>query len=297
VSARRLRICGVGVLLAGAFALASPGARALTKDECVDANTKAQSLRREGRFAAARAELALCMDNQCPGIVRDDCTQRLDELERAQPTVVFDAKTTVGDDVVLVHVTVDGVRLADMLDGRALAVDPGQHVFTFEASGQAPTTVRFVLKEGEKDRRERVVLGGAESSPASGSAQTPGTGPSAGRGQRVAGLVLGAVGLAGLAVGAVFGALTIHDWSSSQSECTSPTNCVNHEEALSDHDRAETAGTISTVGFVAGGVLMATGVAVWLTSPSSGDSASAASLRLAPAVAPGVAAFSLTGRF
>ncbi len=151
----------VAGLVAGAIALGAPEVGAITKDQCVDANTKAQSLRRDGKFAAAREQLTLCIDQSCPGIVRDDCTQRLDELERAQPTVVFDAKSAVGEDVVLVHVAVDGVRLADVLDGRALGVDPGQHVFTFEVPGQAPTTYRFVLKEGEKDRRERIVLAGA----------------------------------------------------------------------------------------------------------------------------------------
>ena len=160
---KALRMPGLVVagLIAGAIALGAPEVGAITKDQCVDANTKAQSLRREGNFAAAREQLALCIDRSCPGIVRDDCTQRLDELEHAQPTVVFDAKSAVGDDVVLVHVAVDGVRLADVLDGRALGVDPGQHVFTFAVPGQAPTTYRFVLKEGEKDRRERIVLAGA----------------------------------------------------------------------------------------------------------------------------------------
>jgi hypothetical protein len=302
VSARSARLqlaCGG---LAAATALASPSARALTKDQCVDANTSAQSRRREGKFGAAREQLTLCIDSRCPGIVRYDCTQRLDELERAQPTIVFDAKNAAGDDVVLVHVTVDGVALADILDGRALGVDPGPHVFTFETAGQPATTVRLVLKEGEKDRRERIVLGGpAEASPVPASAAPAVTGASRGEGQRVAGLVLGAVGLAGLGVGAVFGALTLHDWSSSQSECGSPTSCPSHDDAVSDHDRAETASTISTVGFITGGVLLATGLAVWLTSPSSRDEPGRASaslhVRAAPVVAPGLAALSVTGRF
>jgi hypothetical protein len=284
-------------LVTGALALASPEALAITKDQCVDANTRAQSLRREGKLVAAREQLKLCIDSQCPGIVRDDCTQRLDELERAQPTIVFDAKSVAGDDIAFVHVAVDGVPLADLLDGRALAVDPGQHVFRFEVPGQAPTTYRFVLKEGEKDRRERIVLAGAVEPVPPGAGST--AEPARGQSQRVAAIVLGAAGLAGLGVGAVFGVLTIHDWSKSKSECSSPT-CTDTEylAALSDHDRAETAGTISTVAFIAGGVLLATGLVMWLTSPSSSrEPAHAASARLSPAVGPGVAGFSLTGSF
>jgi hypothetical protein len=303
VNARRTPVWAVCGLLTCALALASPGAHALTKDQCVDANTRAQSLRREGKLGAAREQLTLCMDATCPGIVRDDCTQRLDELERVQPTIVFDAKSAVGDDVVLVHVAVDGLRLADVLDGRSLGVDPGQHVFTFDVPGQPTTTYRFVLKEGEKDRRERIVLAGPpQPVPASSAASTATTaGPSRGQRQRIAGVVLGAVGLAGLGVGAVFGGLALHDWSDSKSECDSA-HCSNgsYGLAVSDHDRAVTASTIATVGFISGGVLLATGLAVWLTSPSSTDaesSAGATSARLSPVVAPGLAGFSVTGRF
>jgi hypothetical protein len=296
MTAPRMPSLVVAGLLAGALALGTPEVGAITKDQCVDANTKAQSLRREGRYAAAREQLTLCIDRSCPGIVRDDCTQRLDELERAQPTVVFDAKTAVGDDVVLVHVAVDGVRLADVLDGRALGVDPGQHVFTFEVPGQAPTTYRFVLKEGEKDRRERIVLAPA-AEPARANVAAASAPPPRGQGQRTAGLVLGAAGLAGLGVGTVFGVLAIHDWSSSKNECASPTDCPNHPAAVSDHDRAETSSTIATVGFVAGGVLLATGIVAWLTSPPIAAESATASTHLAPMLGPGLAGFALRGRF
>jgi hypothetical protein len=285
------------VVCAAALVLAAPDAHAITKDQCVDANTKAQSLRRDGQFAAAREQLSLCVDSRCPAIVRDDCTQRLDELDRAQPTIVFDAKTPTGDDIVMVHVAVDGIQLADVLDGRALRVDPGQHVFTFEVQGQVPTTYRFVLKEGEKDRRERITLSDSVQAPAAGTTGAPAEASHA-QPQRIAGLVLGAVGLAGIGVGAVFGALTIHYWSNSQSECETPTSCGDHVAAVSDHDRAETAGIISTIGFIGGGVLLATGVVTWLMSPTTtAESAPPASARIVPAVGPGAAGVLVTGRF
>jgi hypothetical protein len=281
------------VVCAVALALMSPDARAITKDQCVDANTKAQSLRRDGKFAAAREQLTLCVDSACPAIVRDDCTQRLDELDRAQPTVVFDAKTRSGDDVVMVRVDVDGVRLADVLDGRALRVDPGQHVFTFEVTDRPPTTYRFVLKEGEKDRRERITVSDVAEAVTPSAAAVP----SPGQSQRVVGLVLGAVGLAGLGVGTVFGVLAIHDWSNSRNECESPTNCPRHDLAQADHDRAVAAGVISTIGFIGGGVLLTTGIVTWLTSPAAIAESGTASARIVPAVAPGMAGVSVTGRF
>jgi hypothetical protein len=131
----------------------------VTKDQCIDANTKAQSLRRSGKLVATRAQLAICADPHCPAMVRDDCTQRLDDLERIQPTIVFDAKDGAGNDLSDVRVSMDGKPLVGRLDGTAVAVDPGPHAFTFEVSGQPSVTKGFVLKEGEKLRRERVVIG------------------------------------------------------------------------------------------------------------------------------------------
>jgi hypothetical protein len=131
----------------------------VTKDQCVDANTKAQSLRRSRKLVAARAQLAICADPRCPAMVRDDCTQRVDELEKVQPTIVFDAKDGAGNDLSDVRVSMDGKPFVGKLDGTALAVDPGPHAFTFEVTGQPIVTRGFVLKEGEKLRRERIVIG------------------------------------------------------------------------------------------------------------------------------------------
>ncbi|MCL2448559.1 MAG: hypothetical protein FWD17_06410, partial [Polyangiaceae bacterium] len=92
---------------------------------CIDANAKAQELRHDGKLAAVRAELNRCVDRACPSMVRDDCARRLDELDHAQPTVVFSVKDGDGADMSAVSVTIDGQKVADRLDGSALPVDPG----------------------------------------------------------------------------------------------------------------------------------------------------------------------------
>jgi hypothetical protein len=304
VSAIIRRASGGWGWLALAFALGSRSASAeVTKDQCVDSNTRAQSLRREGKFGAARDQLALCMNAPCPEVVRDDCTARFDELERAQPTLVFDVKDSTGQDVLLVHVSIDGLRISEPLDGRALVVDPGEHAFTFDVPGEPPVTHRFVLKEGEKARRERIVVTDAASRnwPSEAAMPKPSAepaGPSPGPTQRTTGLVLGAAGLVGIGVGAVFGALTIDDSSNARSECRSPANCPNHAQAVVDHDRAVTAGAISTVGFLAGSALLASGIVVWLTSPRRPEAPSGlAAIGLSPSVAPTAAGLALTGGF
>ncbi len=99
--------------------LAPTVARAdMTKDQCIDANGKGQVLRRDGKLAAAREQLRSCADPSCPAMVRDDCNKRLDSLEAAQPSMVFDVKDAAGADVINVVVTVDGQKLTDHLDGR-----------------------------------------------------------------------------------------------------------------------------------------------------------------------------------
>ena len=129
-----------------------------TKNQCIEANSSGQELRRQGKLSAAREQLRRCVDVACPGLVRDDCTRRLDELEKVQPTIVFIARDASGSDVTNVAVTLDGKPLADKLDGSELPVDPGEHVFTFTRAGQAPVSATLVLAPGEKDRRETISL-------------------------------------------------------------------------------------------------------------------------------------------
>jgi len=262
-----------------ALALALPSAPALadlTKDQCIDANSKAQDLRRDGKLSAAREQLRSCSNPSCPAIVSDDCTRRLDDLEKAQPTIVFDAKDGTGRDVSAVKVSVDGRPLADRLDGAPLQVDPGEHAFVFTMGDQPPVTQTFVLKEGEKERRERVVIGapaalaapqpapeGARPSPA----PPAGEAPSSGMGTtKIVGLAAGGVGVAGLALGSVFGLMTISEGNQQQTACASTTNCPHPSQAVSDHSTGETDRTLSMVGFVAGGVLLVGGAVLFLTA-------------------------------
>ena len=93
-----------------------------SKEQCVDANGLGQELRRTGKLSAAREQLRACAHPTCPALVRDDCTLRLDELERAQPTIAFSVQDAAGADLSQVTVRVDGMTLATRLDGTALVV-------------------------------------------------------------------------------------------------------------------------------------------------------------------------------
>ncbi len=128
------------------------------KLECIAADTDGQALRLTGNLLRARKRLAVCAAASCPSVVREDCAQRIAEIEAAQPSVVFAATNGHGRPLVAVRVTVDGTQIADRLDGRALPVDPGEHLFVFEALGRVPAQMRLTLKEGEKNEGHAVVL-------------------------------------------------------------------------------------------------------------------------------------------
>ena len=245
-----------------------------TKQQCVDADTQAQSLRTEGKLSATREQLQICANAVCPSVVRDDCAQRIDEINRVQPTVVFSAKSGAGRDLVDVKVTMDGQPLTNKLDGRPLAVDPGDHAFVFEVPGETPVTQHFVLAESEKNRREAITIGKAPAVPLTdrpgANEANPDSGdPNAGKTQRILGLGVAGVGVAGVAVGAVFGLLASSSWSNAQSECQSTASCTNRSGAESDRSSALTKSTVSTIGFIAGGALVAGGAVLFFTAPKA----------------------------
>ena len=49
----------------------------------MDADDAAQDLRLEGKLQAAREQLLICTSPSCPRAVREDCAQRLEELNAA----------------------------------------------------------------------------------------------------------------------------------------------------------------------------------------------------------------------
>jgi hypothetical protein len=299
-----MRRAGFAACAIAALALLPAAARAEpTKAQCVDANSKGQALRRESKLAAARAQLEACSDPACPSLVRSDCTARLDELEKAQPTLVLDVKDRSGNDLTDVTVTVDGQPVASKLDGTAMRFEPGQHVFGFEASGFEPLTKTFVLKETEKGRRERIVL---KRPPKVATEPTPlpaippdqlEPSPANGLGtQRWLGIAAAGVGLAGIVTGSIFGLMASSEWNAQQSACGSPSSCPDHDGAVTHHANMTTDGAISTWTFIGGGALVAGGALLFLTAPRRYAAPSSA-LVVSPGAGPRGVGLELTGRF
>jgi hypothetical protein len=168
------------------------------------------------------------------------------------------------------QVTLDGTPLALELIGENRPVNPGRH--RLEARrGDALAEAEVSVAEGEK---KTVVLRfeGAAAIPPSSSRATaaPATraAPKPGSTRRTLGFVALAAGGVGLGVGAVTGFLAMgkHGEIEDNPRCVSD-RCATSEQGLVDS--YSSLRSFSTVGFVAGGVLAATGVVLILTSKSS----------------------------
>lgn len=283
-----------------AISLLAGHAQAASKEQCIDANTEAQSLRAAGKFSAARALLRSCIDPSCPGVVRDDCTHRLDELEQHQPTIVFNARDDRGGDLLQVVVKMDGVVLTNALDGRALAMDAGSHAFTFEAEGNAAVSRTLVLREGERSRVELITFAHGTPQAPMPTPTPPPTEPQGpiqeqtqaqGGGRKTLAYALAGGGVVGLGVGSALGLMAGSSWSSAKSECPSAGSC-DAGRATSDRSTAVGLATGSTVSFIAGAALLLGGGLLYFTAPSTKRS-----VGLLPVVTPDARSLMLRGEF
>lgn len=288
-------IARVWPILAAVWLLASP-ARA-DDASCVAATEASLGLRKQGKLHDALKQLAACADASCPAEIKAECSRRIAEIDGAMPTLILSAKDGAGNDLTAVAVSMDGAPFVATLDGRAVAIDPGEHAFHFEAAGQPGLDKTFVVREGEKDRRETVVLGAsAPSAPLAAPVAPPAPAAEASHfgAQKTIAVVAGGAGVAGIVVGAIFGAFASSVQNREKSDC-STSACPNHAQGVADYDAANQNATVSTVGFVAGGALVAAGVVLWLTAPSG--RATPAGVRVSPALTANGARLGLEGSF
>lgn len=264
-------------LTAASLTVAGP-ALAQDKAACIDASAKAQDLRDLHRLVDTRAQLRICAAESCPKVVRDDCTTWLGEVERAIPSIAISAIDDEGASLVNVKVWVDGHLVGSRL-GSDFEIDPGPHKIHLEGINGGTADRQVTVVEGERARPLRLVL----SSPQDATA-APVTAPAlpvcddASQGDapalRAAGWITLAAGGSGLALGALFGGLALGSKSSA--------NCEAGFCDATALDRARAQATVSTVGFVVGGVLAAAGVTLVLVAPRGKKHAAA--LEIAPTV-------------
>ncbi len=186
----------------------------------------------------------------------------------------------------------DGLVVGRAVWGSAIPVDPGVH--TIDVSAPLRNKWSTSVDVGATAARALVTIPALEQAPAPPVAMPPIATPphpepsptppperKIGNSQRMIGLALGGVGLAGVAVGSVAGLIAISKNDEALTHCDG-TLCDARGLSLTTSARSSAA--ISTIGFGVGGAALATGVVLYLTAPSNKSTSAAASLRMSPSV-------------
>jgi serine/threonine-protein kinase len=177
------------------------------------------------------------------------------------------------------QVSRDGEPVGSGQWSTAIPVDPGPHLIEARAPGKGSWTTTVSSSAGATTEVAiplladlgvaPPVLSGDSSAPARSSSVTSTTSADVplvprGRGQRVAGIVVGAAGLAGLGVGGYFGVASILQRDDSQAHCTGN---VCDATGVAARNAAQLDGTASTIAFGAGGALLLAGIVIYAASP------------------------------
>jgi hypothetical protein len=128
---------------------------------CIAAYEQTQMLRKDGKPVAAKVQASVCAKDSCPALLSADCNQWLAELEAIIPSVVLDPRGHNGELRADVRVKLDGVALAEKIDGKPIVVEPGSHTFVFEADGATPVERTLLVHEGEKSKKVTITVAAA----------------------------------------------------------------------------------------------------------------------------------------
>lgn len=243
----------------------------------------AECYEKTGRTASAWAEYreAIPLARAAGSKARQDlATERAQALQERLSTLTIRAMSGEDSNAHL-EVRRDGVALQEAELGSPIPVDPGEHVVEAVAPGkQAWSSKVQVAANAAKVSVEIPALqpaapGAATTPPTQNPATTTTTvttppaadsGADPGAPRRTAGLVLGGVGVVGIGLGAFFGLQASSKLSDAKGKCGDyPYECGNEAKDL--QSSAKSSATVSTVGFVAGGVLLAGGLVLYFTAP------------------------------
>jgi serine/threonine-protein kinase len=197
----------------------------------------------------------------------------------------------------------DGQRVPRAAWGVSVPVDPGEHEIKAVAPAhKAWTTTTKVAGEGMHAEVQVPVLAvedaptpiapAAATAPAEQAEEPSGLFSGRGGTQRITAVVSAGVGVVALGIGGAFGAQMLSKKSDYQSHQGSAGQCLD-AQCASSSSAAISDGNVATVGFIAGGVLVAAGAVLWLTSPRSASKPTAAAI--VPVAGPRVAGVGIEG--
>jgi hypothetical protein len=200
-----------------------------------------------------------------------------------------------------VRITCDGAAVDAAALGTPLPMDPGAHLIEAKAPGKVTWSNSIDVKPGPVQLTVTIPALTDEAQASDAPKGTPvvengpaGSSKEGGAGRGIA-LGVAGVGVVGVVVGTIFGLKAASSWSSAKNGCQSfPYGC-DTDAQNKEHD-ARTAGNVSTVAFVVGGVGLAAGAILWFTAPHGAGEQKGASDR-ALGVRVGPSSVALIGAF
>lgn len=193
----------------------------------------------------------------------------------------------------------DGTPVPASLWGTPTPVDPGDHEIQVTAPGYQPWTSKVALPSGgtvvsveipalvpQVTSHKSPEKGDSAESPRSPGSSTVRPGPGATearhwRPTQTAGVVVGGLGVVGLALGGYFGLRAQSRWSDAKESCPGLAACPNGEGPRAQKD-ASTMAQASTIAIALGGVALAGGITLWVLAPGRHPNASQARLTTYP---------------
>ncbi|MBN2191991.1 MAG: tetratricopeptide repeat protein [Polyangiaceae bacterium] len=236
---------------------------------------EARCLAKLGRLVAAEERYAAVerypLNPQDPDAFRVAVAEAQDEIDRLRtqiPTVtlvVADAAARDGT----AEVRIDGHRLDPALLGYPNPLDPGRHVVTLTVRGTEVARRTLDLGAGTRQTVElhaEPTEALVSSPPATndGHPADEGAAPTPGQWKRVAGWVGVGVGAAGLGTGATAGLLGLRKHGTLEEQCPQEQCPPAYHDDLEEFRNLR---TVSTVGYVVGGVGVAAGITLLLMTP------------------------------
>ncbi len=257
--------------------------------ECYKKSGKTASAWATFREAASKAEAAGEEDRARVGM------ERANELESSLSRVTFEMDEA--------NLAIEGLVLRQgerpvnrALWGSAVPVDPGQLKVVAEAPGYESFETTVLVGEGGSGATLTVpaLVKLPEEAPPPKAEDEPGPArrevvmtsdevKPPGSGQRTAGLLVAGLGVVGVGVGGAFGILAMQAEKDAGEFCDGDT-CLVDTDGVKLTDEARQHALVSTIGFAAGGVLLAGGLTLYFTAPKKQETAK---LHLLPTVGGG----------
>jgi hypothetical protein len=194
-----------------------------------------------------------------------------------------------------VLVTSDDSPLDESVLGSAIALDPGRHLIAASAPGKRGWSKTIELgAHGDHITVSVPVLpddidllhNELQAAPIASDPPDTSEASDGGSVQRTLGLVAGAIGIAGVATGTVFGVKAASDWSDAKAQCNPYPYCGSEGARLA-HE-ANTSAWVSNISFVAGIAGLTGGALLWFTADDEEQKA--------PELGVGVGRVTLRGR-